>query len=272
MDLTGNAFVTGGGSGIGKAVCLGLAKEGASGILIVDINLKAAEATATEAKAIASSPSFRVETISTNVSVEESVKEAVARMVQSFGRIDYCVHCAGVTIQSCTPISEASYSEFQNLISIHVNGTFLVTRHITAVMQTQELKPIDMAIPQLGGTRGSIVNLGSILSHRASPGFVQYTASKHAVLGISRTAALDHASFSIRVNCVCPTWVDTPLMDESMVIIPWLDKEIAVSGKPINRLCQPKEVADACLFLCSPRSSYISGIALPIDGGQTTHF
>ncbi|KAI0890469.1 NAD(P)-binding protein [Annulohypoxylon maeteangense] len=268
MDVTGNAFVTGGGSGIGKAACLALAKEGASGILVVDINVKAAEATAAEAIAIASNPSFRAEAFGIDVSVEESVKKAVAHMVQSFERIDYCVHCAGITVQSATPMAEASFSEFQTLVTNHVHGTFLVNSHILAVMKTQELKPVDTATPYLGGTRGSVVNLGSVLATWAAPGFVPYIASKHAVLGISRTAAIDHAGSGIRVNCVCPTWVDTPLFDRSVKVIPGLDRETALSGIPMNRLCTAKEVSDAILFLCGTRSSFITGIALPVDGGH----
>ncbi|KAI1210038.1 NAD(P)-binding protein [Annulohypoxylon truncatum] len=268
MDITGNAFVTGGGSGIGKAVCLALAKEGASGVLIVDVDLKAAETTATEATAVASNPSFRAEAINADVTVEESVKEAVARMARSFGRVDYCVHCAGITVRSCTPIDEASFSEFQVLLSNHVHGTFLVTSKISALMKTQELKPLDTASPQLGGVRGAIVNLGSVLSNWAIPGMVPYTAAKHAVLGICRTAAIDHAASGIRVNCICPTWVDTPILYRTMELTPGLDSETVLRGIPMNRICTPKEVADATLFLCSPRSSFITGIALNVDGGH----
>ncbi|KAI2465472.1 NAD(P)-binding protein [Annulohypoxylon bovei var. microspora] len=214
MDITGNVFVAGGGSGIGKATCVALAKENASGILVVDIDLKSAEATVAEATAA----------ISVNVSIEEPVKKAVARMVQSFGHIDYCVHCAG----------------------IHVHGTFLVTSQISAAMKTQELKQIDAANPQAGGTHRSIVNLGSVASLFAP----------HAVLAIYKTAAIDDASFGIRVNCISPTWVDTPMLYKTIGVTPGLDTKIILT-------------ADAVLFLCSPRSSFITRIALPADGDIT---
>ncbi|XDG06856.1 hypothetical protein ABKA04_006471 [Annulohypoxylon sp. FPYF3050] len=268
MDITGNAFVTGGGSGIGKAVCLALAQEGASGIFIVDMNPKAAEATVVEATSVASNPNFRAEVFQADISVEDSVKKAVACMVKSFGRIDYCVHCAGIIEDNFVPVDQISFRDFQATVSSQVHGTFLVIGQTSAAMKTQELKLKDSANPQLGGSRGSIVVLGSILSHMAAPGMGAYAASKHAVLGISRTAALESALFGIRVNCICPTWVDTPMFYKTIEALPRLDAQGAVHGLPMNRICTPKEVADTILFLCSPRSSFITGVALGIDGGH----
>ncbi|KAI1093647.1 NAD(P)-binding protein [Rostrohypoxylon terebratum] len=268
MDITGNAFVTGGGSGIGKAVCLALAKEGASGIFIVDMNPKAAEATVVEITSVASNPRFRAEVFPADITVEDSVKTAVARMVQSFGRIDYCVHCAGIIEDKFVPVDEISFPDFQATVSSQVYGTFLVIGQTSAVMKAQELKLKDSAHPQLGGSRGSIVVLGSILSHLVSRSMGAYAASKHAVLGIAKTAAIENASFGIRVNCICPTWVDTPMFYRVLEGMPGLDPQGVSNGMPMNRICTPQEVADTILFLCSPRSSYITGIALGIDGGH----
>ncbi|KAI1098586.1 NAD(P)-binding protein [Jackrogersella minutella] len=272
MDITGNAFVTGGGSGIGKATCLALAIEGARGVLVADIDLKTAESTVAEAKTVASNPSFQAQAIHIDVTLEESVKNAVEHMVKSFGRIDYCVHCAGIPPQTFLSVAEASFAEFQTLLSVHVNGTFLVTSKSLAVMKTQDLKQIDVNSPRLGGTRGSIIILGSVTSLFPPQHMVQYSTSKHAVLGISRTAALENAPLGIRVNCICPTWIDTPMLDQAMKTIPSINSQSVLVGVPMNRIGMPKEVANAAIFLCSPRSSFITGVALPVDGGMTISY
>ncbi|KAI0385755.1 NAD(P)-binding protein [Hypomontagnella monticulosa] len=270
MDITGNAFVTGGGSGIGKACCIAMAQEGARGLLVADIDLKAAQKTVAEAVIAASNPSFRGEAIEIDVSDEESVKRAVAHMAESFGRIDYCVHSAGIPPRTDYSMGEARFAELKDLLGVHVHGTFLVTNLVTAAMKSQELRPVDATSPQLGGIRGAIVTMGSVASLFAPPGMVQYSSSKYAVLAITRTVAIENAAHGIRANCLCPTWVDTPLMRQTMEATPGDTVRTLVDGKiPMNRIGYPKEIADSAIFLCSPRSSFITGIALPIDGGMT---
>ncbi|KAK7750702.1 hypothetical protein SLS62_007402 [Diatrype stigma] len=188
MDVTGHAFVTGGGSGIGKACCLLFAQLGASSIFVADINLETAQETVTEITAAATSPDFRAEALQLDVSDEDAVKNAVAHMVDSSGRIDYCVHCAGICVRSYQPVAKASFVEFQELLRVHVHGTFLVTSLVSAAMASQEPKQIDASIPQRGSVRGSIVNLASVTSLITPPNIVPYSAAKHAVLGITRTA------------------------------------------------------------------------------------
>ncbi|KAI0117420.1 NAD(P)-binding protein [Daldinia grandis] len=269
MNITGNAFVTGGGDGIGKACSVALAKEGAKGILIADINLKAAEETVAEATAVATNPGFRVEVIHLDVTSEESVKQAVAKMIQSFGRIDYCIHCAGTGIWSYRPLDEASFDELKRSLAIHVHGTFLITSLISATMKSQELVTVDPDHPERGGTRGSIVILGSSASLFAIPNVVPYTASKHAVLGIAKTAAMESGVHNIRVNCICPNWTDTPMLRNTLDIAKGVTVESLLATTPIKRLCTSHDIADAALFLCSPRSCYITGVSYPVDGGMS---
>ncbi|KAM0251921.1 hypothetical protein ACHAQJ_007936 [Trichoderma viride] len=268
MDINGNAFIVGGGSGIGRACALGLAKDGAAGILIADMNVEAASRVIAECKSVATASNFRAESFQIDISQEESVEKATKYMTETFGRIDYCINCAGVGVQMPRGIAEADFGEFSRFLRIHVEGTFLLVRSASAAMQRQELKPIDPANPGRGGTRGSIVTLGSGNSFAAAPHLVQYTAAKHAVLGVTKNAALDNAAHGIRVNCVCPTWVETPMIqsarDGGVDIDNWVNNMV-----PLGRIATAEEVADAVIFFCSPRSSYVTGSGFIIDGGTT---
>ncbi|KAI1802390.1 NAD(P)-binding protein [Daldinia bambusicola] len=268
MDITGNAFVTGGASGIGKATCIVLAKEGAKGILVTDINLKAAEETVAEATAAATNPYFRAEALHLDVTDEEAVKKAVARMIESFGRIDYCIHCAGTGIKKSRRLDEAKFDDLKGSLAVHVHGTFLITSLVSAAMKSQDLATVDPARPERGGTRGSIVIVGSYSSLFSIRGLVPYTAAKHAVRGIANTAALESAIYNIRVNCLCPGWTDTPMLQHTFGVYEGMTTESLLQSIPINRLCSPYDIADAALFLCSPRSAYVTGLSCLVDGGM----
>ncbi|KAK8104972.1 NAD(P)-binding protein [Apiospora kogelbergensis] len=281
MEIPGYALVTGGGqlttvdptaSGIGKASCHAFAREGSGGILVADINLKGAQETVDAIRSVATHAGFRAEAIHLDVSSEDSVKAAVSRMKSLFGLlsilivpIDQIVKVPGATFD---PIASASFSDFKRLLEINVHGTFLVTSLVSAAMKTQDRKPVHPQQPARGTTRGAIVNLASVSSYISVPSMVQYTTSKHAVLGITRTAAYDHVADGIRVNCVCPSWTDTPMVQTAMEVVPGLER-LMVSGIPMGRLCTPEEVADTVLYLCSPRSSFTTGTGVIMDGGMS---
>ncbi|KAI2618420.1 hypothetical protein GGR54DRAFT_640544 [Hypoxylon sp. NC1633] len=269
MDITGYAFVTGGGNGIGKACCLLFAELGASGVIVADINLEAAQQTVTEAKAVASNPNFRGEAIHVDVSKEESAKNAVAHTVRSFGRIDYCVHSAGIPPRTSDPLSSANFAEFQDLNGVHVNGTFLVVSAVSAAMASQEPKPVDASSPQRGVIRGTIVVLGSLASLITPPGMVQYSTAKHAVLGLAKSAAIENGPLHIRVNCICPAWIETPLLRRTMDAMTGLDDDALVANIPMGRIGTTKEVAQSAIYLCSSWSSFMTGHALVLDGGMS---
>ncbi|KAK3356014.1 NAD(P)-binding protein [Neurospora tetraspora] len=267
MDLTGSAFVIG-ASGIGKACALAFARYGARGIIVADLTLEAASAVAAECKSLAAHPSFLAEAVAVDVTREESVHEAIAYAHQILGRIDYAVNSAGVGVQLANEIAEASVSEFEKMFKVNVTGTFLVTRVLSAIMKTQDPVPVDEAVPARGVSRGSIVNLGSASGFVATPGMVQYTAAKHAVNGVTKNAALDNAKHGIRVNSVCPSWVDTPMIRKAMDDIPELG-EMIQKAVPLGRIALAEEVADAVMFLSSPRASYATGCNMILDGGTT---
>ncbi|CAI6101389.1 unnamed protein product [Clonostachys chloroleuca] len=265
MDITGFALVVGGGSGIGRECALAFAEEGASGLIVADLDLPSATKVAAEANALAAAkhPGFRATPFKVDVTSEDSVNRLMACVRATSGRLDYCVNCAGIGVERAAPIAEASLAEFNRFLDVNVSGTFLVTRAASSMMAAQE--PIkDSPSP----VRGAIVNMGSAASFVSTPQMVQYTASKHAILGLTKNAALDNAALGIRVNCICASWVDTPMVRKAIDQVPDLE-ELIQSAVPMGRMAHAKEIADSVMFLCSERSSYITGCGLVVDGGTT---
>uniref|UniRef100_A0A0B7K9C6 Uncharacterized protein n=1 Tax=Bionectria ochroleuca TaxID=29856 RepID=A0A0B7K9C6_BIOOC len=242
MDITGFALVVGGGSGIGRECAIAFAEEGASGLIVADLDLPATP--------------FKVD-----VTSEDSVNRLMACVRATSGRLDYCVNCAGIGVERAAPIAEASLAEFNRFLDVNVSGTFLVTRAASSMMAAQE--PIkDSPLP----VRGAIVNMGSAASFVSTPQMVQYTTSKHAILGLTKNSALDNAALGIRVNCICASWVDTPMVRKAIDKSP-ISRNL--STVPMGRMAHAKEIADSVMFLCSQRSSFITGCGLIVDGGTT---
>ncbi|RYP07694.1 hypothetical protein DL764_002356 [Monosporascus ibericus] len=269
MDIRGDGLVIGGGSGIGRACALALAREGAAGVMIADINAEAANKVALEARI--ANPDMHVEAAEVDVTSEQSIDQLLQRYTHAFRRLDYFINCAGIGVQKAAQVAEADAAEFRRFMDINVTGTLLATRAASAIMMAQDPLPVTQrvegALPR-GDTRGVIVLMGSASSFVSTPGMVQYTTSKHAVLGIAKNSALDNAVHNIRVNSVCPSWVDTPMVRQAIDTVPGLEKMIE-NAVPMRRMATPEEIADAVMFLCSPRSSFITGCGLVIDGGTT---
>ncbi|KAL4750024.1 hypothetical protein BDW72DRAFT_204249 [Aspergillus terricola var. indicus] len=269
MSITGYAFIVGGGIGIGRACALALANDGAAGLLIADIDTAAAKKTATQCQEVATNQQFRVETTHVDITDETSVKTAATMATTVFGRIDYSVNCAGIGPNSHTEIADSDLSAYQRMLDVNVTGTFLVIREISAIMRSQEprrlLSPLG---DHRGSTRGAIVVLGSAASHVATPRVAPYTAAKHAVIGMVKTAAIDNIPHGIRVNAVCPSFVNTPGVQAALGADQELE-EVITKMHPMGRIANAEEVADAVCFLCSDRSSYITGCGLFVDGGST---
>ncbi|KAI9154977.1 Cupin-domain-containing oxidoreductase virC [Paramyrothecium foliicola] len=189
MDITGYALVIGGGSGIGRACAVLLAREGAAGLLIADLNAESAAQAAIECSAVSTVAGFRAEAVFIDVTSEDTINEVLGHMQKLFGRIDYCVNCAGIGVTKPGEISDADFSEFSRFLKIHVEGSFLVTRRVSSIMRNQDPQTHGLESHKRGTTRGAIVILGSASSFVASPSMVQYTTAKHAVLGLAKNAA-----------------------------------------------------------------------------------
>jgi len=268
MNIDGYALIIGGGSGIGKVCALAFAKEGAAGVIVADIDLDAAQQVAAASETQATNAKFMAKAVHTDVTQEESVKLVTTQMQQWFGRIDYCVNCAGIGVQLANEVAQADVPEFDRFLDVNVKGTLLVMRYVSAAMKLQEPRPVDEGLAARGTTRGAIVTLGSAQSFASAPGMIQYTTSKFAVLGLSKNAALDNATHGIRVNCLCPSWVDTPMVQKAVDNVEGL-KQFIEAAVPLGRMARPEEIADCALFLCSPRSSYVTGCGFIVDGGTT---
>lgn len=246
------AVVTGGGEGIGRATCLRLAEEGAA-IVVAEINPRTGAATAEGVRAAGGRAVF----VETDVSNETSVRNMVRATVNEFGKIDVLVNNAAIFVLHGI---EASVEDWRKILDVNVMGPALVAKHVVPEMKKQ------------GG--GAIVNLGSISSFIAQPGFVTYNATKAAVAGMTRCMALDLAGDNIRVNAVCPGAVWTQIVER-------LTKEAGISPQEaqthpdwggshmIQRIADPREIANAILFLASDEASFVTAECLMVDGGYT---
>ena len=241
------SLVTGGASGIGRSTCLALAREGAR-VLACDVDEGAGEKLSREITDGGGEARF----LRVDVTRETDVEAAVKTAVEGFGRLDCAVNNAGIT-GTGGMIHELSSGEFARVLGVNLSGVFLCLKHEIPVMQEQ------------GG--GAIVNMASGAGLIAVPGLAHYCASKHAVLGLTKTAALENARTGVRVNAVCPGSIDTPLLQATIGDNPTVEKMV-LKSQPGGRLGTPEEIAESVVWLLSDRASFVTGHSMLVDGGQ----
>jgi NAD(P)-dependent dehydrogenase (short-subunit alcohol dehydrogenase family) len=244
------ALVTGGGSGMGRATAKAFAKAGAK-VVVADISDKSVHATVDEIV----KGSGKALGICCDVANEAQVAAMVKQAVSTFGRLDAAFNNAGVQ----SPIAEtadASGEEFDRVMAINLRGVWNCMKYELLQMREQGSSAI-VNCSSLGGLVG-IADRGV------------YHASKHGVLGLTKSAALEYAHRNIRINAICPGIIETPMVAGMMAKEEEAMKEL-MKEVPIGRLGQPQEIADAVFWLCSPGASYIIGHALVVDGGYTIH-
>lgn len=268
--LEGVALITGAGCGIGQDCAKSFADEGCIGVVFADIDLGRAEAAAKEGFVFLQGPKCNVLALQIDVADRASVDAMVARTVETFGRIDYCVHSAGIGAHQPYSVLDMPQAEFDKFHAVNVGGTLNVIQAVSKQMLKQEPRS-ELARKGAKTSRGSIVTLASCHSFAAARDMSQYTASKHAVLGLTRSAALDLARHGIRVNAVCPGWVDTPMVADAIDANPDIARYIK-SLVPFGRMATLEEISDVVLFLGSPRASFVTGSSWVIDGGLTAGF
>jgi NAD(P)-dependent dehydrogenase (short-subunit alcohol dehydrogenase family) len=250
LDFTDKvAVVTGAGSGIGAATAEALAQRGAQ-LALLDRDVSQAQAMAGR---ICSAGGV-AQAWGVDVSEQAQVESAIAEIVEHFAGIDVLVNAAGV--QRYGTVLDVPIEIWEETLRVNLGGVFLMCRHV---------------VPHLiarGG--GSIVNVGSVQSVGAVVNSVAYVTSKHAVLGLTRAIALDHARHNIRVHCVCPGAIDTPMLRRAAEAStdPALVLESCASVHALERLGQAEEVANVILFLASPLSSFMTGNPVLVEGGM----
>lgn len=243
MDLEGKvAIVTGGSSGIGKAVVERLSWEGAE-VVIADVD---------EEKGMKVANEVGAEFMECDVSSFEDVDDVVERTVEMFGKLDIMVNNAG--IGSVHGIEEMDIEEYRQTIEIDLDGVMYGCKAAT---------------PYLKETEGSIINMASIYGLVGDVGSTAYNTAKGGVVNLTRSVADDLAQYNVRVNSVCPGFVDTPMTEGLQD-----DEEFMAHIKnmtPLERLADPEEIASVVTFLASDEASYVTGVNMPVDGGWTSH-
>lgn len=236
------AFITGAASGIGRATAVAFATEGAR-VAILDRTEDALRQTADAIK-----DKKEVLIIGCDVSVAEQVEAAVARTVETFGRLDIAFNNAGVE-NKATPLADIELDEWDRILDINLRGTFVCMKHELAQMLKQ------------GG--GVVINTSSGAGVRGVAGGSAYAASKHAIIGMTKSAALDYAKSNIRVNAVLPGNIATPMMDR----FTGGDIQKAIDLEPVGRLGKPEEIAEAVLWMSSDLGAFVTGASISVDGG-----
>jgi NAD(P)-dependent dehydrogenase (short-subunit alcohol dehydrogenase family) len=237
------AFVTGAASGIGRATAVAFATEGAR-VAILDLT---ADALAETADAVRNAGA-QVLVIACDVSKPEQVEAAIRQVVETFGRLDIAFNNAGVE-NKAAPVAEIALDEWDRTLDINLRGTFVCMKHELAQMVRQG--------------SGVIVNTSSGAGVRGVAGGASYAASKHAIIGLTKSAALDYAKQNIRVNAILPGNIETPMMDRFTNG----DIQKAIDLEPVGRLGKPEEIADAVLWMSADLGGFVTGAAVSVDGG-----
>ena len=240
------AIVTGAGQGIGRAIALTLAKEGAA-VIVNDINLESAKKVAEEI----TSQGGQAQPIKADIVNGEEVSKMAKETVASFKKIDILVNNAG--IGKVIPAMETTEAQWDSIIDINLKGQFLCSQAVAKHMIKQK--------------RGRIINIASIGGHVGAPGFAAYGASKGGVIQLTRVLAIEWAKYNIKVNTVSPGMTMTAMVEAAAKKLP----DFFIKGierTPLKRPAKPEDIANAVLFLAAPESDYITGQEIIVDGGQ----
>lgn len=249
MTFSGQvALVTGAANGIGRATAQAFAAEGLK-VVVADLDVLGGEETVALIQAAGGEALF----VSCDVTREADVQNLMARTIEAYGRLDYAFNNAGIEIEKGR-LAEGSLDEFDAIMGVNVKGVWLCMKYQLPLLLEQ------------GG--GAIVNTASVAGLGAAPKMSIYAASKHAVIGLTKSAAIEYAKKKIRVNAVCPAVIDTDMFRRAYEADP-KKAEFAAAMHPVGRIGKVEEIASAVLYLCSDGAAFTTGHALTVDGGAT---
>jgi len=243
-------LITGAASGIGRATALEAHDEGAT-LVLSDVNVEQGEAVASE---LGERASF----VACDVTNESEVEALIDGAVGAHGRLDCAFNCAGI-LGTVALTTDTPLDGWKRILDVDLNGVFLCTKHELRAMLDQG--------------SGSILNMASAAGLIGWPGACGYVAAKHGVVGLSKSAALEFAAQGIRVNAICPSYVETPMVEDLFENLLGGDKaqvEAALANHPIGRFADAREIAAASVWLLSDKASFVTGTAMSVDGAYTT--
>lgn len=239
-------IITGAASGIGRATSQIFAREGAR-VIIADVNEKGGEETLSMINKAGQQGQF----VKADMTVETDVKTLIERAISAHGRLDAAFNNAGIEGKQGSS-ADMPANEFDKIIAVNLKGVYLCMKYQIQAM--------------LKGGGGAIVNTASVAGLVGFPGLGAYVASKHGVIGLTKTAALEYAKANIRVNCVCPGLIDTPMVGRLGGSNPEMVAALTQT-EPVGRLGKPTEIGEAAVWLCSDHASFVTGHSMVVDGG-----
>lgn len=242
------ALVTGGAAGIGQATAEAFAAQGAR-VVVSDIDEERGQSVVEGIRAAGGEAVF----VRCNVVIADEVKELMATVISHYGQLDCAFNNAGIEIEQ-DKLADGSEDVFDSIMDVNVKGVWQCMKYEIPLM--------------LANGGGAIVNTASVAGLGAAPKMSIYSASKHAVLGLTRSAAVEYGKKGVRVNAVCPAVIDTEMFRRAAALEP-RKAEFAAAMHPVGRIGKAEEIAAAVLYLCSEGAAFTTGIALPVDGGST---
>ncbi|GAB1421159.1 SDR family oxidoreductase [Anaerolineales bacterium] len=241
-------LITGGGSGIGRATALRMAAQEGARVIVADVAREQGEATIAAINDNGGEAIF----VPCDVSQSADVKQLFATIRDTYENLDYAVNAAGISGDLLSRVHDVDDEIFDRILSVNLKGLWLCMK--------EELRMM------LENQQGAIVNIASVAGLIGFPKGAAYAASKHAVVGLTRSAAAEYARYGIRVNAVCPSFIDTPMVRDMINGNPAM-ADWTVKASPMKRLGTAPEIAAGILWLCSEESSFVNGHALAMDGG-----